>query len=80
MQAEDVRRSAVTNALIVLLLALLLPLAGRAPSAAVDRSAPDLRPWGCRTCAIPMPSPDAPPFAPLEGSVLGDEALGDDAR
>ncbi|MCU0302349.1 MAG: hypothetical protein MUF35_12265 [Candidatus Nanopelagicales bacterium] len=64
MPTEDVRRSAVTNAIIVVLLALLLPMVGRAPSAAVDRSAPELRPWGCRTCPIPMPSPDLPPALP----------------
>jgi hypothetical protein len=63
-QAPDLRRSALANTLVVLLLAILLPLLGRAPSASSMDQTPDTRPWGCRTCAIPMPTPDAPPVVP----------------
>jgi len=47
---HDRRKSASVNA-AVLLAAALIPLLGAIDTPEVDHST--LRPWGCRTCAIP---------------------------
>jgi len=42
----------VVNAVLVLLLALIPASANGAP---VDHT--EIRPWGCRTCSVPAPTP-----------------------
>jgi len=52
---REARASASANALLLLLLALLLPLVGRGPAALGPQEA-SYRPWGCRTCTVPVPA------------------------
>lgn len=59
----DRRKSASVNAMITLVVALLAVLGA---TDAADIETDQVRPWGCRTCSIPVPQkPPGPPVDSL---------------
>jgi hypothetical protein len=48
----DRRKSASVNAVLILVVAII-PVLGATDTADTDTD--QLRPWGCRTCSVPVP-------------------------
>jgi hypothetical protein len=55
----DRRKSASVNAVLILM-AALIPVLGATDTADVDTN--QVRPWGCRTCSVPVPQVPATPL------------------